>query len=79
MELKLANIIKKYKLINLIKEQLPLVIFNKNKTLLDQFERYKISKKIKNNLIYKLSYRKNISILDLMKDEIRETLLSYGV
>ncbi|MEY1228058.1 hypothetical protein AB7107_01410 [Proteus terrae] len=79
VELKLANIIKEYNLINLIKEQLPLVIFNKNKTLLDQFERYEISKKIKKNLIYKLSYRKNISILDLMKDEIRETLLSYGV
>lgn len=79
MELKLANIIKEYNLINLIKEQLPSVIFNGNKTLLDQVERYKISKKIKNNLIHKLNHRKNISILDLMKNEIRETLLSYGV
>lgn len=79
VELKLANIIKEYNLINLIKEQLPSVIFNGNKTPLDQIERYKISKKIKNNLIHKLNYRKNISILDLMKNEIGETLLSYGV
>lgn len=79
VELKLANIIKKYSLINLIKEQLPPVIFNENKELLDQTERYEKSKEIKNHLIEKLKHQKNISILDLIKNETRETLLSSGI
>lgn len=79
VELKLANLIRKYSLINLIKEQLPPVIFNGNKKLLDQIKRYKKSKKIKNYLIEKLKDQKNISLLDLIKNEIREMLLSSGV